>query len=265
MQSDRDALLAGILADPDADLPRLVFADWLEETGHPANCARAEYIRLAIELGEEVLGNGIHRQRTDARLTQLKEMFEDELSLLTPTFGIPGAGGVSYSRGFAESVHCKTTFLSGFLELIPRHPVRALHVLGSCSPNYLLQPLILPPSLQRLHCGHAPGRSLMQALFSQSKLPRIREVEFDLCNFMDEDIIRLIGMIRGNQDLHRLEVLSLKRNRLTDHAAHTLAAANWPPTFRSLNIDGTRITNAGREVLFRRFGFEELRPRLALS
>ena len=52
---------------------------------------------------------------------------------------------------------------------------------------------------------------------------------------------------------------------LTDYAAHTLAAADWPPTFRSLSVDGTRITNAGREVLFRRFGFEELRPRLALG
>jgi len=31
MNSDRDALIAGIAADPDNDLRRLVVADWLEE------------------------------------------------------------------------------------------------------------------------------------------------------------------------------------------------------------------------------------------
>ena len=45
--SDRLALLKAILAAPDDDLPRLVFADWLEENGTTdADAARAEFIRL---------------------------------------------------------------------------------------------------------------------------------------------------------------------------------------------------------------------------
>ncbi|MEO2091899.1 MAG: TIGR02996 domain-containing protein [Gemmataceae bacterium] len=45
--SDRQALLKAILAAPDDDLPRLVFADWLEENGtSDADAARAEFIRL---------------------------------------------------------------------------------------------------------------------------------------------------------------------------------------------------------------------------
>ena len=36
-------LLAAIAADPDDDLPRLVYADWLDEHGH---ADRAEFIRL---------------------------------------------------------------------------------------------------------------------------------------------------------------------------------------------------------------------------
>jgi uncharacterized protein (TIGR02996 family) len=48
--SDGDALLATILAEPDADLPRLVFADWLDEFGGAADRARAEFIRVQIEL-----------------------------------------------------------------------------------------------------------------------------------------------------------------------------------------------------------------------
>ncbi len=47
--SDRLALLKAILAAPADDLPRLVFADWLEENGtSDADAARAEYLRLSI-------------------------------------------------------------------------------------------------------------------------------------------------------------------------------------------------------------------------
>lgn len=45
--SDRAALLAAIRQFPDADTPRLVFADWLDEHGESE---RAEFIRVQIEL-----------------------------------------------------------------------------------------------------------------------------------------------------------------------------------------------------------------------
>jgi uncharacterized protein (TIGR02996 family) len=55
--SDRDALLAAIVAHPDDDTPRLVYADWLDEhapdrTPSPAAgpSARAEYIRVQCRL-----------------------------------------------------------------------------------------------------------------------------------------------------------------------------------------------------------------------
>ena len=45
--NDADALLRAILANPDDDLPRLVYADWLEEHGESE---RAEFIRVQCEL-----------------------------------------------------------------------------------------------------------------------------------------------------------------------------------------------------------------------
>jgi uncharacterized protein (TIGR02996 family) len=46
----RLALLSAILAAPDDDLPRLVFADWLEEFGTTdADAARVEFIRLGCK------------------------------------------------------------------------------------------------------------------------------------------------------------------------------------------------------------------------
>ena len=44
--SDEKALLAAIWDQPHEDTPRLVYADWLQETGEPANVARAEFIRI---------------------------------------------------------------------------------------------------------------------------------------------------------------------------------------------------------------------------
>lgn len=44
------ALLAGVRREPGADAPRLVYADFLEEYGGEAGAARAELIRLQVEL-----------------------------------------------------------------------------------------------------------------------------------------------------------------------------------------------------------------------
>src|SRR5262245_50020718 len=50
MHPDEEALLQTIFDNPDDDAPRLIYADWLEERGDPVNVARAEFIRVQIEL-----------------------------------------------------------------------------------------------------------------------------------------------------------------------------------------------------------------------
>src|SRR5690348_11385636 len=45
-----DAFLRDILAHPDDDAPRLIFADWLEEQGDANSTARAEFIRVQCAL-----------------------------------------------------------------------------------------------------------------------------------------------------------------------------------------------------------------------
>lgn len=47
---DYKAMLAGILATPDDDLPRLVLADWLDELQQDDATARAEFIRLGVQI-----------------------------------------------------------------------------------------------------------------------------------------------------------------------------------------------------------------------
>lgn len=56
MISDEAAFLRTIIASPDDDTPRLVYADWLDENGHE-DCA--EFIRLQIELAKTPQFDGI--------------------------------------------------------------------------------------------------------------------------------------------------------------------------------------------------------------
>ncbi len=46
---ERRALMVAMIANPDDDTPRLVFADWLQEHGDEHDRARAEFIRLQVE------------------------------------------------------------------------------------------------------------------------------------------------------------------------------------------------------------------------
>lgn len=61
-----DALLAAINAAPDDDLPRLVFADWLDERNGPGDAERSEFIRVQIELAKwpgPIPANGKQKSR----------------------------------------------------------------------------------------------------------------------------------------------------------------------------------------------------------
>src|SRR5262249_38310630 len=50
--ADREGLLAAIRAAPEDDLPRLAYADWLDENGDEAGQARARLVRLQCEAAQ---------------------------------------------------------------------------------------------------------------------------------------------------------------------------------------------------------------------
>ncbi len=56
--ADRSALLQAVSANPDDTLVRLVYADFLDETGQPADAKRAEFIRAQCEYARLVPPRG---------------------------------------------------------------------------------------------------------------------------------------------------------------------------------------------------------------
>ena len=61
------ALLDAVWDDYDNDAPRLVYADWLDSIGDPADSARAEHIRLSVRFPQTRYGDPAsaeaHRRR----------------------------------------------------------------------------------------------------------------------------------------------------------------------------------------------------------
>src|SRR5581483_7143335 len=98
--ADRAAFLRAIADHPDDDLPRLVYADWLDEHGDPA---RAEFIRVQCALARLPAGD----TRAAALARREAELLTDhQADWLRPLAGL--AGGAKFRRGFVEEVTVET-------------------------------------------------------------------------------------------------------------------------------------------------------------
>ncbi|HYH64523.1 MAG TPA: TIGR02996 domain-containing protein [Urbifossiella sp.] len=109
--TDGDALIHAILAAPDDDTPRLVYADWLDDAGH---ADRAALIRVQVGLARE----------PDARLKAEEALLlgstsGDRVRQLRRGWALPravrrawprGVGGWEWHRGFPEVWHCPLAF-----------------------------------------------------------------------------------------------------------------------------------------------------------
>ena len=118
------ALLKAIIANPDEDTPRLVYADWLQENGDDE---RAEFIRVQVQLSRTEYPD--LRARESVLLGAHRERW---LRVLCPACGGSGfnaeidwpasngcmtCNGSGDIGGLTESVH-PTTFARGFLDCV---------------------------------------------------------------------------------------------------------------------------------------------------
>src|SRR6476659_7569532 len=127
MSSDRAAFLRAIAEQPDDDLPRLVYADWLDEHGEPE---RAEFIRLQIELF-----NG--SKTIDETWYDRAEVIATRVLELEAEFGLGWLGRFQngepvsdwyYERGFVRDIDAGPgdTFLTDGGALFESHPIESL-------------------------------------------------------------------------------------------------------------------------------------------
>src|ERR1019366_9385047 len=228
--SAEDAFLHTILAHPDDDIPRLVFADWLEEHGNP----RGTFIRLQCDR---------------AKLTQYdpawKDILAQEAALLkqyeaewnTPVLRY--VDEAHYRRGFIEHVRVSAMkLLKNAERLFRAAPVASIRLE---SVKNLLPRIAESSWLTRvteLDLSHElSGTKDLQTLFRSEHCRSLR-------------VLRLIGcvllpitaqMVASAPNLQSLHSLNLADNTLGPEGVHSIARSPHLVQLRDLNIAGNQL------------------------
>jgi uncharacterized protein (TIGR02996 family) len=121
-----DALLQAVIENPEDDTPRLVYADWLDETGGPEEADRAEFIRVQCRLtalADDSPERPELAKREKALLRRYAKRWAQPYRELIDWW--------LFRRGFIESAAVRTegeraTFAPKFRHLVESTPLRGL-------------------------------------------------------------------------------------------------------------------------------------------
>lgn len=146
-----DAFMRCILADPTDRVPRLVFADWLEESGKSSNLAWARYLRLADEL--------TNAPADDPRRPKLADELERVGSLVRARLTYRAEVFVAYPDAMRQLLPLQNMVLNlrtlsvpqAILELVPEAVARENLVLPLTVSGQALAVAFADPPSPRLH------------------------------------------------------------------------------------------------------------------
>jgi uncharacterized protein (TIGR02996 family) len=228
--NQEQAFLQDIIAHPDDDAPRLIFADWIEENGDPE---RAEFIRLQCQLArldETDPGHAEGQQRQKALLKKYARRWAGPLA--------KNVDEVVFRRGFVEGVAVEDSgrFLARVPELFAVAPLRALR-LGN--PEGGLERLVdAPQCLARLESldiddiDQVP-REVRDTLLGSPTLANLRTLLLE-SDTTDRDCEASVRALGGYPALAGLTELGLAVGTRTD----SLGGATVGPLLRSRHIKG---------------------------
>ncbi len=165
-------LLRGLLAHPDEDTYRLVYADWLEENGH---AERAEFVRVQCALARCA---GDDPQRF-ALTERERELYPAQSAALVAELPKVAQSGIRFTlrRGFIEEMRTTAArFLKCVSGLFARHPLRFAEFDTFDAPA-----LAECAGLSRLHGLGARNvrRSAFETLLASPHLTGLKELRAD--------------------------------------------------------------------------------------
>jgi uncharacterized protein (TIGR02996 family) len=216
MMDNKQGFLRMICETPYEDAPRLVYADWLEESGYQD---RADFIRVQCALDSP-----------DTRVDRRANLLDREWSLWMEhqdeweePLGEWVYGEVGFIRGFAEVVEISATnFIKHGAELFAYAPtIRIVHIVD-CSD---VCRLASSPHLRNLTtlflCDREIEEAGMQALAASPHLRYLTELH--LCS----DYIGNAGAtaLAASPYLRNLATLDLQFNEIDDAGARALASS----------------------------------------
>jgi uncharacterized protein (TIGR02996 family) len=240
MMDQEEAFLAAVLAEPDNDAVRLVYADWLEERGDP----RAEFIRVQCALAKK----GTKDPRRAARERELLAAYEGRWTGRLPDW----VRAWRFRRGFIEEVSVDVpTLLTRGGELFRLAPVRSLRLLQA---GGFLDGLAAWPHLARLSSldisGNWVGAAGAEILAGSPYLAGLA-----VLNLRGTGLdARGVQALAASPHLAGLRVLDLSDNDIG--AAGLRAVANSPHLGRlaPLTVHYDKIDAPSQQALQQRFG-----------
>jgi uncharacterized protein (TIGR02996 family) len=120
--------LRAVIANPDDDLTRLVYADWLDEHGQPE---RAEFVRVQVALAAGVSDDARRRRLEDRQRELLVAHDQEWVAELAEVLECPPGrwGGWVFRRGFVEYFHLPAGVVADHgAEVAELTPVRELYL-----------------------------------------------------------------------------------------------------------------------------------------
>lgn len=245
--SDESALLKAILAAPDDDTVRLVYADWLEEHGQPE---RAEYIRIECEMTgiHDELGFGPNEWESPRfwELDKRREELYDRhaKNWFAPLFKVH-RGDLYTRRGFPYHVALTARkFIDDGTELIKAAPTIEDVFIGRLGQN--MPELARTPALQNIRKLTFYNTSLRtveaEQLASSPYLGNLRELDLG-------DINTTIGprgayAIARAKSLKQLRKLDIGNHAISDDGARQLIHAKCLATLTDISMWNNDLTDS---------------------
>lgn len=271
MPTEREALYAAVLAEPEADAPRLVYADWLEE--HPRNesdAARAQFIRLEIE-AENLPDDSPEREALETAAATLYNSFGDAWNRELPTWDEWYDSALRYRRGFPHEL--KTNFRKLFLsggKIFHEAPIQSLVVgshrgmatwnagllqaVGGDLPDVSgLRELWIGPNLHLGGSGEGV-RNTFQVATKYPSLANLRRLSFAGCRMDVESVILLDRALREAVFRESLEELDLSNNQIREAGAYALSTVPSLAAVPRLIMSGNPLTPTSEWMLRNHFG-----------
>jgi uncharacterized protein (TIGR02996 family) len=237
MRPDADGFLTDILARPDDDGPRLIYADYLDETG---DRPRAEFIRTQLALAD--LPDTDRRRPALVRTEQLLLAAHRD-RWAGPLDGL--ATAPVFRRGFVEEVNVTARrFLAGADRLFALAPIRHVHLLdiGGHLDAVFASPLLARLTGLSVFAQHK-GEPLARAVADCHHLAGLTRLHLGRNEIRCDGVLRLAA----SPHLRNLEDLDLTSNEIdAAGAAHLAERAEWP-NLRRLELAQNGIPADGAE------------------
>jgi uncharacterized protein (TIGR02996 family) len=233
----RERLFRGVLAEPEEDAPRLVFADWLDDHGEPE---RAEFIRLQMERAR--------LREYDPRRPLLLSREQELLDLHARAWraDLPGWHREEqcwFRHGFVALVSITAArFARGRSRLLDRQAplegVRLRNLEGRSAE------VSANPRLTHLRELAPLATDEARVLLTSPHLAGLRRLDFSLGARVRFDLGALVtGPFTG------LSALNLQHRPVAEEGLRKLLAAPFVPSLEELNLLWTGVDEAGCQAL----------------